>query len=125
MIDPSLPRNLEFKGDVQFTNDSFIPISDKNYDHAYIVKAKSTDQIAEIKLLTTDNEETMFFFNSEGKIGIKGQTLFYNPTHLVHADTVCSSAQDGKHVWQTNVQSGNFCMKTCAICGRCEATPLP
>lgn len=125
MQDLSLPLSIEFK---QITHlppsDDFIESIDPKYDLSYVVAAKSTTQTVEIRVDTIEDGEVVFTLNTMGRIGIKENRLFYNPTHLVHVDTVCPSAENDKHVWETKSKSGNFHMKICAVCGRCESTPI-
>lgn len=125
MQDLSLPSSVEFKKIIQLPPSSdFIECIDANYDLSYVIAAKSEKQTVELRVDTVEDGEIIFTFNALGRIGIKGNTLFYNPTHLINAETICTLAEDKKHMWQTKIKSGNFHMKICIICGRCESTPL-
>jgi len=117
MSDSSLPLSVEFKDDIEFPKDRFIPASDKNYDRTFLVRTTSTEQITEIRFVGIDGKKIIFFFNADGKIGIKGQFLFYNLTHLVFVDTVCKDTSDGRHIWEPFFQSGEFNLKECTMCG--------
>lgn len=125
MQDPSLPFSVKFKKIIQLPPSSdFITCIDANYDLSYVVAAKSENQTVELRVDTVEDGEIIFTFNVLGRIGIKGNTLFYNPTHLINAETICTLVEDKKHIWETKIKSGNFHMKICTICGRCESTPL-
>jgi len=116
--DVSLPNSIQFKElDPPPSMDDFIEVSDKNYDISYVVKADSSEKIATLFLIAPDDKKIMMQFNATGRIGIKGFNLYYNPENVLHNDTLCSKSEDGKHMWQSQAQSGDFHLKSCSICG--------
>ncbi len=116
--DISLPNFIKFEElDPPPSMDDFIEVSDKNYDISYVVKADSTDKIASLILITPEKQKIMIQFGATGRIGIKGFNLYFNPEQVVHFDTLCSKSDDGKHMWQSQAQSGKFHLKSCSICG--------
>lgn len=120
--DISLPNVIPFEElDPPPPMDDFIEVSDQNYDISYIVKADSTEKIATLILVTPDKQKIMMQFNATGRIGIKGFNLYFNLENVLHLDTVCSKSDNGKHMWQSQVQSGKFRLKSCSSCGRYES----
>ena len=117
--DISLPNVISFDTlDPPPSMDDFLEVSDKNYDIAYVVKVESSDKIARLILITPDKERIMLEFDARARIGIKGFNLHYNAENLLHIDTVCNKSEDGKHSWQSKLQSGTFHLKSCSNCGR-------
>ena len=117
-VDISLPNFIKFEElDPPSSMNDFMEVSDKNYDTSFIVKSDSTDKIAQLILVTPDKQKIMMLFNATGRIGIKGFNLYFNPENVLHLDTLCSKSDDGKHVWQTQAQSGKFHLKSCSTCG--------
>jgi len=116
--DISLPNFITFETlDPPPSMNDFMVVSDKNYDISYCVKADSPDKIAKLILITPSKQKIMMQFNADAKIGIKGFNLYFNANNLLSLEDVCSKSEDGKHVWQSQIQSGKFHLKSCSICG--------
>lgn len=119
MIEISLPHFIKFTQlDPPPDMDDFLQVIDPNYDISYIVKADSTDKIAKLILVTPNNQKILMYFNAKGRIGIKGFVLYFNAENVIYFDILCNSSEDGKHIWQTQFQSGAFHLKSCSACGR-------
>lgn len=116
--DISLPNFIKFEIlDPPPSMDDFIEISDKNYDIAYSVRADSPNKTAKLILVTQSKQKIMLLFNADAKIGIKGFTLYLNANDLLYLDYICNKSEDGKHVWQSQMHSGKFHLKSCSKCG--------
>lgn len=74
------------------------------------------DKVAKLFLVTPDKQKVMMEFDVRARIRIKGFNLHFNPENLLYIDTICSKSDDGKHIWQSQLQSGKFHLKSCSLC---------
>lgn len=120
--DISLPNSISFETlDPPPSMDDFIETIDSNYDVSYVVKADAPDKIAKLFLTTQDKQKLMMEFDARARIGIKGFNLRFNAENLLYVGTLCPKSDDGRHIWQSKLQSGKFHLKSCHLCGRHES----